>query len=100
MGLKRIRYTGLRPLKVGLSIPGGSEMEVPDYVAEQLERAAPFAFVDVDVDGGEEYERPSNREILEGLSLAALRKLATKEQIAGRSKMGHDELVAALEGNG
>ena len=88
MGLRRIEYRGLRPLKIGLSLPPGI-YQVPETVAAQIKRAAPMS-VD-DVDG----ETPAD-DGLSGLTLTALQKAAQKAQIPGRSKMDRDQLEAAL----
>lgn len=45
MGLRRIEYRGLRPLKIGLSLPAGI-YDLPDEIADQIKAAAPMSVDD------------------------------------------------------
>ena len=96
MGLRSIEYRGLRPLKLGLSLPAGI-YEVPETVADQIEAAAPLSVGDVPEESAPSTPAAeSSDEGLSGLSKKALYALAQEAEIPGRSGMDKDALLAAL----
>ena len=96
MDLRSIEYRGLRPLKLGLSLPPGI-YQVPETVADQIEAAAPLSVGDVDeAPAPTATPTESSDEGLSGLSKKALYALAQETEIPGRSGMDRDALLAAL----
>ena len=94
MDLRSIEYRGLRPLKLGLSLPAGI-YQVPETVADQIAAAAPLSVVDVD-EAPAESSSPPPYQALSSLTNKELYALAQEAEIPGRSKMDRDELHAAL----
>ena len=92
MDLRSIEYRGLRPLKLGLSLPPGI-YTVPETVADQIAAAAPLSVGDV---APAESSGPPPYQALSSLTNKELYALAQEAEIPGRSKMDRDELHAAL----
>ena len=92
MDLRSIEYRGLRPLKLGLSLPAGI-YQVPETVAAQIVAAAALSVGDV---APAESSSPPPNQALSSLTNKELYALAQEAGIPGRSKMDRDELHAAL----